>query len=113
MDKKKFDEFCKHLRDQKGDLRPTDVNSFPEPILSTLNMALRVGRVSLTQLSKYLEITPEQARQLADLLVKRNLFQLSPYSNSDEVFYETRMSASTRPLIRPGMGVWKKTDDNQ
>ncbi|MBI5298298.1 MAG: hypothetical protein HY869_22710 [Chloroflexi bacterium] len=113
MDQKQFDEVCKQLRDRKDDLRPTDVNVFPEPLLSTLHYALRVGRISFSELMKRLDVKPEQARALADLLVKRNLFQISAFSQTDDVFYETRLSTSTRPLMRPKLGVWKNTDEGK
>lgn len=111
MNQKQFDEICKQLRDRKDDLFPTDVNVFPEPLLSTLHYALRVGRISLSELMKRLDVKAEQGRELADLLVKRNLFRLSAFSKTDDVFYETRLSTSTRPLMRPKLGVWKNTDE--
>ncbi|MFZ5879208.1 MAG: hypothetical protein ACOY0R_07550 [Chloroflexota bacterium] len=113
MDQKKFDETCKQLRERKEDLLPTDVNVFPEPLLSTLHYALRVGRISLSELAKRLDVKEEQCRALADLLVKRKLFQLSAFQKDDDVFYETRLSSSTRPLMRPKLGVWKKTDEGK
>lgn len=113
MDHKQFDDICRQLRERKDDIRPSDVVTFPEPILSTLTFALRVGRVSLTEFASRLGLKVDQARQLADLLVARKLFQISPYSNSNDVFFETRLSSMTRPLMRPSLGLWKKIEDEE
>jgi hypothetical protein len=112
VDHKQFEDLCKQLRERKDDIRPSDVAAFPEPLSSTLTFAVRLGRISLTDLAKRLDLKPELARQLADLLVARNLFQLSPFSNSSDVFFETRLSSMTRPLMRPALGLWKKIEED-
>jgi hypothetical protein len=111
VDHKQFEDICKLLRERKDDIRPSDVVTFPEPLSSTLTYAVRIGRISLTDLAKRLGLKVEQARQLADLLVSRKLFQLSSFSNTNEVFFETRLSSMTRPLMRPSLGLWKKLED--
>ena len=113
MDDKQFEDICKQLRTRKDDIRPSDVVIFPEPLISTLTYAVWIGRISLTELAKRLDLKTEQARQLADLLITRKLFQLSSFSNPKEIFYETRLSAMTRPLARPSLGLWKKIDDDK
>jgi len=113
VDHKLFDDICKQLRERKDDIRPSDVATFPEPLSSTLTYAVRIGRISLNDLAKRLGLKVEHARQLADLLVARRLFQLSPFSNSNEVFFETRLSSMTRPLMRPSLGLWKKIEDDE
>ena len=113
MDHKHFEDICIQLRASKADIRPTDVAIFPEPLSSTLTYVVRIGRISLTEFAKRLDLKTEQAHQLADLLIARKLFQLSSFSNPKEIFYETRLSAMTRPLARPSLGLWKKIDDDK
>lgn len=113
MDQKQFEDICNQLRKRKDDIRPSDVSIFPEPLSSTLTYAVRIGRISLTELAKRLDLKTEQARQLAELLITRKLFHLSSFSNAKEIFYETHLSAVTRPLARPLLSRWKKIDDDQ
>jgi hypothetical protein len=113
VDHQHFEDICKQLRARKEDIRPADVAIFPEPLSSTLTYVVRMGRISLTDFAKRLDLKAEQARQLADLLIARKLFQLSSFSNPKEIFYETRLSAMTRPLGRQMLGVRKKTDDDK
>lgn len=93
------------------DIRPSDVVMFSEPLRSVLSSAVRRGQISLTELAEQLEFTREQTSQVADILVARNLFRLSPRSTDEEPYYETRMSSMTRPLTRPPSDIWKKLDD--
>ena len=113
MDHKQFEDICKQLCARKTDIRPADAAAFPEPLSSTLTYTVRIGRISLTELAKRLDLKPDHARQLADLLIARSLFHLSSFSNAKEIFYETRLSPMTRPLARPGLGPWKKMDDGK
>ena len=105
-----FDGILRELRERKEDIRPSDVVLFPEPLRSTLNFAIRIGRVSLTDFANMMKLDILQARQLTELLVARNLFHVSAISNNKETFYETRLSAITRQLGRPINDIWKKID---
>ncbi|MCJ7435959.1 MAG: hypothetical protein MUO77_20965 [Anaerolineales bacterium] len=105
-----FERTLRELRERKEDIRPSDMALLPEPLRSTLNFAIRIGRVSLTDFANMMKLDISQARQLAELLVVRNLFHVSLLSNSKETFYETRLSAKTRPLGRPANDIWKKLD---
>jgi len=113
VDHKQFEDICKQLCERKDDIRPSDAVIFPEPLSSTLTYAVRISRISLTEFAKRLDLKTEQARQLADLLITRKLFHHSSYSNTKEIFYETQLSAMTRPLARPTLGQRNKTDDDQ
>ncbi len=111
MNREQFERALQELKAGKEDIRPSDVMIFSEPLRSVLNQAVRIGRISLTDFAKQLEIEREQARQLADILVARHLLQISGFSNEKEIFFETRLSAMTRPLARPRPDLWKKLDD--
>lgn len=100
----------KELEARTEDIRPSDVVLFSEPLRSALNFVIRLGRFSLTEFTEKLEFTREEAKKIADILVERNLFLLSKFSNDEETFYESRVSAQTRPLNRPPSGIWKKID---
>ena len=113
MDQKQFDAICQQLREREDDLRPTDIFEFPEPLRSTLNQAVRVGRISLTEMVFKLDLTPKRARELASLLIARNLLRLSSFSSEKEIFYETPFSATTRPLGRPLLKTWNKDDESR
>lgn len=106
-----FERTLRELSKREEDIRPSDVVLFPEPLRSTLNFAIRIGRISLTDFAKMMSIDIPRTRQLTDLLVARNLLHVSPFSNNDETFYETRLSAMTRPLGRPKNDIWKKLDE--
>jgi hypothetical protein len=105
-----FQTALKELEERKEDIRPSDVVLFSEPLRSALNFVIRLGRFSLTEFAEKLEFTREQSKQLADILVARNLFAVSRFSNAEETFYESRLSAMTRPLSRPPSDIWKKID---
>ena len=105
-----FQTALKELEERKEDIRPSDVVLFSEPLRSALNFVIRLGRFSLTEFAEKLEFTREQSKQLADILVARNLFAVSRFSNAEETFYESRLSAMTRPLSRPPSAIWKKID---
>ena len=105
-----FEGALRDLRERKEDIRPSDVVLFPEPLRSTLNFAIRIGEVSLTDFANMMKLDISQARQLTELLVARNLLHVSAISNTKETFYETRLSAMTRQLGRPINDIWKKID---
>ena len=105
-----FQIALKELEERKEDIRPSDVVLFSEPLRSALNFVIRLGRFSLTEFAEKLEFTREQAKALADILVERNLFAVSRFSNAEETYYESRLSAMTRPLSRPPSDIWKKID---
>ena len=111
MNKEQFERALQELNARKEDIRPSDVVIFSEPLRSVLNQAVRIGRISLTDLAKQLEIEREQAGQIAENLIARHLFQASGFSTSKETFYETRLSAMTRPLGGPRPDIWKKLDN--
>ena len=100
----------KELEARTEDIRPSDVVLFSEPLRSALNFVIRLGRFSLTEFTEKLEFTREEVKKIADLLVERNLFVVSRFSNDEETFYESRISAMTRPSTRPPSDIWKKID---
>lgn len=106
-----FERTLNELRERKEDIRPSDVVLFPEPLRSTLNFAIRIGRISLTDFASMMKIDISQARQLTEILVTRNLLHVSAFSNDKETFFESRLSAMTRPLGRPINDIWKKLDE--
>ncbi len=111
MDLEQFEHFVQKLKASREDIRPSEVVTFPEPLRSVLNGAIRIGRISLGDLAAQLELERGQARQIAEILVVRHLFQVSAFSTPQETFYETRLSAMTRPLARPRPDIWKKLDE--
>ncbi|WKZ37521.1 MAG: hypothetical protein QY332_06190 [Anaerolineales bacterium] len=110
MSESLFRVAIKELKERKEDIRPSDVVLFSEPLRSALNHVVRLGRFSLSEFTEKLEFTRDQAKQVADLLVARNLFEVSRFSNAEETFFEARLSALTRPLKRPSLDIWKKID---
>ena len=111
MNREQFERALQELKARQDDIRPSDVMTLSEPLRSVLNQAVRIGRVSLTDLANQLEIEREQMKQIAEILIARHLLQISGFSNDKETFYETRLSAMTRPLARPRPDLWKKLDD--
>lgn len=100
----------RELEEREDDLRPSDVVMLSEPLRSALNTMIRLGRFSLTEFNENLPFTREEVKQIADLLVKRNLFELSRFATEEEPYYNARLSAMTRPLKRPPSDIWKKID---
>jgi hypothetical protein len=111
VDQRELQDTLDELRSRAEDIRPSDVVSFSEPLRSALNFAQRIGRISLTEMAGMLAIERRHARQIAQLLVARKLLHISPLSSPTETYYETRLSAMTRPLSRPAPDIWKKVDD--
>lgn len=110
MSESLFQIALKELEERKEDIRPSDVVLFSEPLRTALNAMIRLGRFSLTEFVEKLEFTREESKRLADILVERNLFAVSRFSNAEETYYESRLSAMTRPLSRPPSDIWKKID---
>ena len=98
-----FERTIRELQERKEDLRPSDAVLFPEPLRSTLNFAIRIGKISLTDFAKMMHLDISQARRLAELLMARKLFRFSPFSSNKEIFYEAGSATITRPLPRVGM----------
>ncbi|MGA7192401.1 MAG: hypothetical protein WBW94_02140 [Anaerolineales bacterium] len=111
MDKEQFERALKELKIGKEDIRPSDVMDFSEPLRTALNQAIRLGRISLTDFLKLLELNREQGKQIISILVERHLFFISAFTSQADTFYETRLSASTRPMTRLRSDIWKKMDD--
>lgn len=110
MDAATYKKIIRELEASQEDIRPSDVILFSEPLRSALNFVIRLGRFSLSEFIEKLEATREQGTKISDLLVKRNLFVVSRFSNPEETFFESRVSALTRPLSRPPSDIWKKID---
>jgi hypothetical protein len=110
MSESTYEIVLKELQVRTEDIRPSDVVLFSEPLRSALNYVIRLGRFSLTEFAEKLPFTREQTNTLAEILIARNLFAKSRFSNTEETFYESRLSAMTRPLTRPPSDIWKKID---
>ena len=110
MSESTYEIAIKELEARTEDIRPSDVVLFSEPLRTALNFVIRLGRFSLTEFAEKLEFTREQTNKLADILIERNLFVKSRFSNAEETFYESRLSAMPRPLSRPPSDIWKKLD---
>ena len=106
-----FEIAIKELESRKEDIRPSDVVLFSEPLRSSVNFVIRLGRFSLTEFAEKLpNFTRDEVKRIADLLVLRHLFDVSRFSTEAEPYYEARLSAMTRPLSRPPSDIWKKID---
>jgi hypothetical protein len=110
MSETPYEIAIKELEARIEDIRPSDIVLFSEPLRSALNYTIRLGRFSLTEFAEKLEFTREEAKKIADLLVKLNLFEVTRFSNPEEFYYECRISGGTRPLNRQPSGFWKKID---
>lgn len=106
-----LEALLQELRARSEDIHPSDVVLFPEPLRSTVNFAIRIGRINLTEMAKRLNMNTARTREIADVLVARHLLYVSPKSDESETIYETRVSSMTRPLTRPPSDIWKKLDD--
>ncbi len=100
----------KELRERTEDIHPSDVITFPEPLRSTINFAVRLGHVSLTELSRRMDMDMAKTKEIVEVLVARHLLYVSDKSTDKETYYETRLSAMTRPLTRPKSGLWDKLE---
>jgi len=106
-----FETALKELEERREDIRPSDVVLFSEPLRSAVNFVVRLGRFSLTEFHEKLpDFTRDEVKRIADLLIKRNLFDLSRFATEEEPYYEARLSAMTRPLTKPPSDIWKKID---
>jgi hypothetical protein len=110
LNKPLFATAIKELEERQEDIRPSDVILFSEPLRSAINFVIRLKRFSLTEFAERLPFTRSETKRIADLLIKRKLFDLSRFSTEAEPYYEARLSAMTRPLTRPPSDIWKKID---
>jgi len=111
MIEEQFKQILQALKSGQEDIRPSDVAFFSEPLRSALNQAVRIGRISLTDFTKLLGAERGQAQQIISILVERHLFRFSAITSPAEPYYETRLSAATRPMTRPPSDFWKKISD--
>jgi hypothetical protein len=100
----------RELEVSSEDIRPSDIVTFSEPLRVALNFAIRAGRFSLTEFEEKLGFTREESKSLADILVKRSLFEVTRFSTAEETYYQSRLSAMTRPLKRPPSDIWNKIE---
>lgn len=110
MSKSEYELAVRELEERTEDIRPSDIILFSEPLRSALNFVIRLGRFSLTEFVEKLPFTREETKRLADLLVQRNLFSVASYSTAEETYYESRLTAMTRPLKKPPSDIWKKAN---
>jgi DNA-binding MarR family transcriptional regulator len=103
-----FQTALRELESIKEDIRPSDIVVFSEPLRIALNFAIRAGRFSLTEFAEKLGFTRAETKRLADILVKRNLFEIKRSSPTEEIYYQARLTAMTRPLNRPPSDIWDK-----
>lgn len=111
MNQDQFERAVRALESGQEELRPSDVMALPEPLRSVLNHAIRMGRISLTDLANDLEIDRQQAAHIASILMARDFFGSSALSDENETYFEARISAFTRPPTRPASNIWKKIGD--
>ena len=111
MNAEELELALQELGRQTEEIRPSDVGFISEPLRSVLNNAVRTGRISLSEFAAHLDLERAGATRLADVLVARKLFQIASCSNEHETYYETRISAFTRPMKKPRFDIWKKIDD--
>lgn len=105
-----YETAIRELEARTEDLRPSDIVSLSEPLRSALNFVVRLGRFSLTEFVEQLNFTREETKKISDILVRRNLFEVTRFSTAEETYYQARLTAMTRPLTRPPSDVWKKID---
>jgi hypothetical protein len=111
MSESPYEIAVRELSSRTEDIRPSDVVLFSEPLRSGLNFVIRLGRFTLTDFSEKLGLTRYQAKKIASILVERHLFVILPDpSRPDEIFYESRPSALSRPAARKSGDIWKKLD---
>jgi hypothetical protein len=110
MSETPYEIAIKELEARTEDIRPSDVVLFSEPLRSALNFTIKLGRFSLTEFEEKLGFTREETKNVADLLVKLNLFELTRFSTAQEYYYQCRISGGTRPLNREPSGFWKKIE---
>ncbi len=106
-----FTTIVNELEKKRDDLRPSDIPFLSEPLRSAVNFVLRLNRFSLTEFHEKLpQFSRDETQKIADILIRRKLFALSPFATENEPSYESRLSAMTRPLSRPPSDIWSKLD---
>jgi hypothetical protein len=110
MSETSYQNTLKELEARTEDIRPSDIVLFSEPLRSALNFTIRLGRFSLTEFTEKLEFTREESKNIAELLVKLKLFEVTRFSTTEETYYESRISGGTRPFKRQPSDIWKKLD---
>lgn len=92
-----------------GEIHPSDLMVFSEPLRSALSAAIRAGRFSLTEFSKSLGCSRKETLQIAEVLSARKLLSVES-SNAEEIYYRARLTGMTRPLKRPPSDIWKRIE---
>ncbi len=110
MNSTPYELALQEIQSGQTDLMPSDVLSFSEPLRSAVNAVVRLGRFSLTEFTEKLGFTREETKNIANALVKRNLFEVAKYSTAEETYYTAHLSGSTRPFTKPPSDIWKKID---
>jgi hypothetical protein len=108
MSETPYETAIAELKASTAEFRPSDVMLFSEPLRSALNFAIRSGKFNLTEFAQKLGFTRAEAKRVADILVERRLLTVSTASTAEEIFYESRLSALSRPARRAPSDLWNK-----
>ncbi len=92
MTDKLYEQILQELEAGKGDIPPSSVVMFSEPLRSALNFALSAKRFTLTEFTGQLKFTRGQAKRIAELLIERHLLNLLPRPGKEETYYEISSS---------------------
>ena len=86
MSESTYEIAMKELEARTEDIRPSDVVLFSVPLRSALSFVIRLGRFSLSEFEEKLEFTRDETKKVADLLVERNLFEVTRFSTAEETY---------------------------
>ncbi len=112
MSESPYETAVREISDCAGDLKPSDVILFSEPLRSALNFVIRLRRFALSVFEEKLGFTREQTEHIVNLLVERNLFhqRADDPAAAGEAQYEARLSAPARPISKKPLDIWKKIE---
>lgn len=111
MSESPYETALRELSAGAGNIKPSDVIFFSEPLRSALNFVIRLRRFPLSVFGEKLGFTPEQTQEIARLLTERQLFHPQPETTeAGEAVYEARHSAPVRPPAKKPSDIWAKIE---
>ncbi len=90
-------------------LRTTDMIDMPKPLRPILQTIMRRGSITVTDLADELDCDPQEADEIADLLVECGFLRSHDTQEDGQVVYRVKLARTRR---RTPASIWSKMLDD-
>ena len=106
-----FDRLRQELeqRPRSDGIASSEVLTLPDPLSRVLNAMLRRGPRTLRELAGDFELSADEMRQVARLLIEKGIFAEETRAGDGETIYRVRLARTRELKARPDL--WKALDE--